>query len=397
MRSSRRIALAAVLVVVAAVNVIILRRMFATLFFAITVAYVLVPLFSRLRRRGFSRWIAGAISTAVAALGALALVLPLFAVLYFRRDRIAATLRVIPETVTIEFAEFSHVVEMRELVEPATEYLTDVAISLAGAAPVIAAKAVVFVFVVFAILIRREELSSALLAPLPDAHHEIALGLHERVRRTLFALYVTQAATGFGTFLIALPVFVVFGYGSPVTLALAAGILQFMPVVGPSVVVLAQMGLPVPAASVRLQRFSSLHYHAKTQGTLDAGAFESTVREFADVADGGADSLVLVDELESITEPGASAKIIAGILEALDENGASAVFVSHLAGEIRETANFEVTVDGIEAVGLVDGELVVNRSPVKDHLARSTPELIVEKLAGESDATFYDRLLEKFE
>jgi dsDNA-specific endonuclease/ATPase MutS2 len=164
-----------------------------------------------------------------------------------------------------------------------------------------------------------------------------------------------------------------------------------------SVVVLAQMGLPVPADAVRLQRFSSLHYHAKTQGTLDAGAFESTVREFADVADGGADSLVLVDELESITEPGASAKIIAGILEALDENGASAVFVSHLAGEIRETTNFAVTVDGIEAVGLVDGELVVNRSPVKDHLARSTPELIVEKLAGESDAVFYDRLLEKFE
>ncbi|WP_435348368.1 MutS-related protein [Haloarchaeobius sp. HRN-SO-5] len=164
-----------------------------------------------------------------------------------------------------------------------------------------------------------------------------------------------------------------------------------------SVVVLAQMGLPVPAESVRLQRFSALHYHAKTQGTLDAGAFESTVREFADVADGGSGSLVLVDELESITEPGASAKIIAGILEALDENGATAVFVSHLAGEIRETTDFPVTVDGIEAVGLEDGELVVNRSPVKDHLARSTPELIVEKLAGESDASFYDRLLEKFE
>jgi hypothetical protein len=33
---------------------------------------------------------------------------------------------------------------------------------------------------------------------------------------------------------------------------------------------------------------------------------------------------------------------------------------------------------------------------VKDHLARSTPELIVEKLAGESGDAFYDRLLEKF-
>ncbi|MFD1565151.1 helix-hairpin-helix domain-containing protein [Haloarchaeobius amylolyticus] len=164
-----------------------------------------------------------------------------------------------------------------------------------------------------------------------------------------------------------------------------------------SVVVLAHMGLPVPAERVRLRRFDDLHYHAKTQGTLDAGAFESTVREFADLAQGGEGSLVLVDELESITEPGASAKIIAGILEALAENGATAVFVSHLAGEIREMADFDVTVDGIEAVGLVDGELEVNRSPVKDHLARSTPELIVEKLAGEHDSAFYGELLEKFE
>jgi dsDNA-specific endonuclease/ATPase MutS2 len=163
-----------------------------------------------------------------------------------------------------------------------------------------------------------------------------------------------------------------------------------------TVTILAQMGLPVPAERARLERVDRLYYHAKTQGTLDAGAFESTVREFAHVAQEGR-GLVLVDELESITEPGASATIIAGILEALQENGATAVFVSHLAREIREECTFPVTVDGIEAVGLVDGELEVNRSPVKGHLARSTPELIVEKLAGEESTAFYDRLLEKFD
>ncbi|MGQ4556405.1 MutS-related protein [Halobellus sp. GM3] len=162
------------------------------------------------------------------------------------------------------------------------------------------------------------------------------------------------------------------------------------------VVVLAQMGLPVPAERVELERFSELHYYAKTQGTLDAGAFESTLRDFRALADGEANRLVLVDELESITEPGASAKIVAGILEALDEQAATAVFVSHLADEIREAADFDVAVDGIQALGLEDGELVVNRSPVKDHLARSTPELIVEKLADGDDSGFYDRLLEKF-
>ena len=162
------------------------------------------------------------------------------------------------------------------------------------------------------------------------------------------------------------------------------------------VVVCAQMGLPVPADRVELERFSELHYYAKTQGTLDAGAFESTLRDFRGLADGAESRLVLVDELESITEPGASAKIVAGILEALEEQAATAVFVSHLAREIRAAADFDVAVDGIEALGLENGELVVNRSPVKDHLARSTPELIVEKLADGDGSGFYDRLLRKF-
>lgn len=181
-------------------------------------------------------------------------------------------------------------------------------------------------------------------------------------------------------------------------------------------VVLAQMGLPVPAESARVERFEALHYQAKSQGTLDAGAFESTLREFGDLVTGDRRRLVLADELESITEPGASALIIAGILEALAESDSTAVFVSHLAAEIRDAADIDVAVDGIEAVGLEDGELVVERSPKKDHLARSTPELIVEKLADEareargdpagtsSDgaglrdaAEFYPRLLDKFE
>ena len=184
------------------------------------------------------------------------------------------------------------------------------------------------------------------------------------------------------------------------------------------VVVLAHMGLPVPAESARVPEIEELHYYAKSQGTLDAGAFEATLRDFAGLTEGASSRLVLVDELESITEPGASAKIIAGILEELHEAGASGVFVSHLAGEIRDQCGFAVTVDGIRAEGLEGGELVVERSPIKDHLARSTPELIVEKLADESagaaaasdggaaDAAdggsdggghgFYGRLLEKF-
>ncbi|PSQ32179.1 hypothetical protein BRD09_04405, partial [Halobacteriales archaeon SW_10_68_16] len=67
-------------------------------------------------------------------------------------------------------------------------------------------------------------------------------------------------------------------------------------------------------------------------------------------------------------------------------------------------------VDGIEAEGLADGELQVDRTPVKGRLAKSTPELIVEKLATGGDSAvkegagdeahderdFYASLLEKF-
>ena len=176
------------------------------------------------------------------------------------------------------------------------------------------------------------------------------------------------------------------------------------------VTTLAHMGLPVPAESARVGRVRELHYHAKTQGTLDAGAFEATLRDFGDLVegvdgagDGGTDDpaagrvMVLVDELESITEPGAAATIIAGILEALAEHEATGVFVSHLAGDIIAAADADLTVDGIQAEGLVDGELRVNRSPVKGQLARSTPELIVEKLADEAEGAFYGDLLGKFE
>jgi dsDNA-specific endonuclease/ATPase MutS2 len=164
-----------------------------------------------------------------------------------------------------------------------------------------------------------------------------------------------------------------------------------------TVAVLAHMGLPVPAERARVERMDALHYFTKSSGTLDAGAFEATVQEFDDLVSGGGDRLVLVDELESITEPGASARIIAGILETLAEQDANAVFVSHLAEEVREAADCALTVDGIEAEGLIDGELRIDRSPVKGHLARSMPELIVEKLLSEEDADFYRRLLGKFE
>jgi dsDNA-specific endonuclease/ATPase MutS2 len=166
-------------------------------------------------------------------------------------------------------------------------------------------------------------------------------------------------------------------------------------------IILAHMGFPVPAQHMEISLTESMYYFAKSKGTLDAGAFETTLTEFSVVADESA-KFVLADELESITEPGASAKIMAGILEVLSENnGTMSVFVSHLSEQIMENTACDIRVDGIEASGLdADLNLIVDRSPRYNYVAKSTPELIVERLSKKTkgkEQAFYDKLRSKFQ
>jgi len=165
------------------------------------------------------------------------------------------------------------------------------------------------------------------------------------------------------------------------------------------IVILAHMGLPVPAQGCSLSLFEEFYYFSKSRGTLSAGAFETAMRKFA-VVENEKRKLVLADELESITEPGASARIIACMLDELNRRGCVAVFVSHLAEDIRRFVETPVRVDGIEAEGLDENNnLCVNRSPRYNYLAKSTPELILDRLVRSTigpEREFYARLLAKF-
>ncbi|VVB55605.1 DNA-binding protein MutS2 [uncultured archaeon] len=163
------------------------------------------------------------------------------------------------------------------------------------------------------------------------------------------------------------------------------------------VAILAHMGYPVPAKECELGLVEEFYYFGKSKGTMDAGAFESTVKDFSAVLNNKT-KIVLTDEMESITEPGASAKIISGILEELDDNNGIGVFVSHLAESILKNTTHNIRVDGIEAKGLDENlNLIVDRNPRYNYLARSTPELIVERLARKyTDIEFYGKLLKKF-
>lgn len=236
---SRRYLLAGLLAGIALVTAAMMWQVLPTVFFALTIAYVLVPFVGWIQRRGYSRWIASVVATTGAMVAIVLLFLPIAAVLYFRRRQLLAVINAIPDEIPIVLGDFVYTLDVSTVITFAQSYVTDVAIGIARATPIIAAKAILFVFVIFGFLVRRDELTRALFAPLPPDYHDIAHAFGDRIRETLRALYVTQAATGFGTFLIALPVFWVLGYGYAVTLAVLAGILQFLPVIGPSLVVLA--------------------------------------------------------------------------------------------------------------------------------------------------------------
>lgn len=237
MDPTRRTALAALLTGASLVATVMLAGVLGTVFFAITVVYVLEAPYDRLRRLGLSRWWASALTTLAAFLAVIGLFVPFGVILYLRRAALIELLRGLPDSVVVEVGDFTYAVETAEVTATAARGLTRLALDLARSAPALAAKATVFGFVVFALLLRRAQLRRALLDPIPEAYRDIPLALNDRTRRTLRALYVVQAATALGTFLVALPTFWILGYAFPITLAVIAGVLQFIPVIGPSLLV----------------------------------------------------------------------------------------------------------------------------------------------------------------
>ncbi|WP_248895787.1 AI-2E family transporter [Haloplanus halobius] len=212
-----------------------LANILGTVFFALTVAYLLVPLREELTRRGLSHWRASLAVTTAALLAVVVLSLPLVVVVALRLDAVITFLAALPTTVTVEYYGFATTVTLAEVRAIAVSFGRQLARSFAVAVPVLALKLTVFVMVVFALLTRTTETHRAIIAVVPRAYRDVVHALGRRSRATLFAIYVLQAATAVGTFLIALPFFFLLGYPYYLTLAVLAAVLQFIPVVGPSV------------------------------------------------------------------------------------------------------------------------------------------------------------------
>ncbi len=233
----RQTVLAGSLGVAALVAAALLWEVLPVVFFAITIAYILYPLRRWLYQHGANGRVAAAICTASAFLIGLLLLMPMFAALYFRRDQLFNSLQQLPETIPISVANFSYTVDLGSLFATAQDLSGDVAVAIAQAAPALGLKLFLFALVVYALLRHPQRVERSLLRPVPPSYHDIVISLHERTRSILYAIYVLQAAVAFGTFVIGYVVFLALGYPSAFTLAVIGGVLQFIPILGPSVLV----------------------------------------------------------------------------------------------------------------------------------------------------------------
>jgi dsDNA-specific endonuclease/ATPase MutS2 len=150
------------------------------------------------------------------------------------------------------------------------------------------------------------------------------------------------------------------------------------------VVLLAQMGVPVPAEEARVSVFDDVVFHRR-HSSFNAGVLESTLRSVVPPLTEDGDALMLVDEFEAITEPGSAADLLHGLVTLTVDRDAVGVFVTHLADDL-EPLPEEARVDGIFAEGLDDDlELDVDYQPRFGTVGRSTPEFIVSRLIARSD------------
>jgi predicted PurR-regulated permease PerM len=237
------------LVVLVALTVVVLADVIYTIVFAVTVAYALLPPRRLLVDRGYSQRVATSVVTGVAGLALLAIVLPSAFVLYRRRWSLLDELQSLPEEVPIALGEFTFVVETAPLVTAAGGLLRDVALSVASIAPVVALKALLFGLVVYGLLLKPGAVRVVAFGLVPESSHGVLVRFHRRVHETLVGIYLVQAATAVATGVVAYMVFAALGYTAALSLAVVAGVLQFIPVVGPSVVVISLAALDVLAGN----------------------------------------------------------------------------------------------------------------------------------------------------
>ncbi|QCS44221.1 AI-2E family transporter [Natrinema versiforme] len=233
----RRYILAGIVVLLGAITAGILLEVLGTILFALTVAYVLMPVQRWLVRRGLSEWLGALAATVVGFVAAIAVFSPIVVTLYFRTEQVLDAVEGLPRELSITVLEATYSIEAGEVQALAVGYLRDAATTFALALPVLAIKFALFVVLLFGLLLKGKEAGRAAVAPIPHDYRDVVYALTTRARETLYAIYVLQVATSIATLLIAYPLFWVLGYEGALTLSIVAAVLQFVPIIGPSMLI----------------------------------------------------------------------------------------------------------------------------------------------------------------
>jgi hypothetical protein len=147
------------------------------------------------------------------------------------------------------------------------------------------------------------------------------------------------------------------------------------------VVLLASMGLPVPAEAAEVGDFDTIVFHRR-HASFNAGVLESTLKSIVPPLASGGRTLMLVDEFEAITEPGRAADLLNGLVSLTVDQEALGVYVTHLADDLSPLPD-EARIDGIFAEGLTEElALRVDYQPRFGTVGKSTPEFIVSRLVA---------------
>lgn len=250
MTQRTRIVIGVAVGLIAILTGLVLLELFGTILLAITVAYVLTPVQGWFLTRGWRRRSAAIATTVIALVSALVVVTPLALVAYRYRGEVAAVVSQLPEAITIEALGFTGTLEMATVIDTLVSYVPTILLQSAVALSAFSIKFALFAMVVFGLLVGHERARAAILAPIPPTYLDFVGAMEERARETLVAILVLQVGTAVGTFVLAVPTFWLLGYDYVVVLSAIAGALQFLPIIGPIVLLLALGAVHVMAGEV---------------------------------------------------------------------------------------------------------------------------------------------------
>ncbi|PGF15952.1 AI-2E family transporter [Natrinema sp. CBA1119] len=229
--------LAGVVVALGVVTGAILLEVLGTILFALTVAYVLMPVQGWLVRRGLTEWTGALAATLIGFVSAVAVFSPLVIALYVRLEQVVDLVASLPREPSVSVFGMTYAIEAGQVQSSVLDFLSGAATSFALELPVLAIKFALFVVLLFGLLLKGSEAGRAAIAPVPHDYRDIVYALARRARETLYAIYVLQLATSLATLAVAYPLFWALGYEAAMTLAIAAAVLQFVPIIGPSMLV----------------------------------------------------------------------------------------------------------------------------------------------------------------